>query len=163
MNERPLQYQPEEPDCSSDVLDQLIESELSRRIEAPDMTRAIMGRLGYMRLPEATIRKRNRMKWVRRVATAACLGLVLCVGLLMHAQSADSRLPAGPTIPAALHESIKYGGERIDRALDTIRQLELGPIDGGSLFDLNVPKANEPVRNYRPELQRENQPPFRWV
>jgi len=164
LNERPENDQSNDALQQLDALDHLIESELSRSIDAPDMTKAIMGRLGYMRLSESAVRQRARMKWVRRLATAACLGLVLGVGLLMHMQSADSRLPVGPTIPAAMHESIRQSGEQFDRAIDTIRKLDVLPGGGGAKPDLDsVPVAPDMPRLHRPELQRENQPPFRWV
>lgn len=156
MNVRPVQPQPDDAPCESDPIDRLIESELSRRLEAPDMTRAIMGRLGYMRLSETAVRCRRRIKWVRRIATAACLGLVLGVGLFMHRESTDSRLPAGPTIPRALHNSLRQGGEQLDRAINSIRLFE----------NFSVPQIQptpETTRPYRPELERENQLPFRWV
>jgi hypothetical protein len=143
----------------------LIIDELASPVPAPDMTRAIMGRLGYMRLPEQTVRKRRRNKFMRRLATAACLGVALGVGLLAHMQSADSRLPTGPTIPAALHESINFGGTQIDRALDSFRRLDhVFPGSGGGSNDHEKPSAlPDPLRHIRPELQRENHPPFRWV
>jgi len=154
---RPEQRPPSDSIWTDDQLDRLIEDELSTRIEAPDMTRAIMGRLGYMRVTEETIKQRRRVKWMRRFATAACLGLVVFAGLLVHRHSADSRNPMGPTIPAALHESLEYGGQQLDRAIESIRMFDFMP--------QREERSSQPdvIRQHRPELQRGNQPPFRWV
>jgi hypothetical protein len=160
---RPDQHSPSDPNLSDADLDRLIAEALSRRIVAPDLTRAVMGRLGYMRVSEPIVRKRHRAKWMRRVGTAACLSFALLAGLYMHRQTADSRIPSGPTIPAALRDSFESSGERFDRAIEAIRLLEFLPQGGGSLLGApNAGPRNE-ERNVRPELQRGNQPPFRWV
>jgi hypothetical protein len=151
---------PSDP-LSDEQLDRLIEGELAQRIAAPDMTRAIMGRLGYMRVSELALRKRRRTRWLRRVATAACLSLALFAGLFMHRQTADSRHPMGPTIPAALRDSFQSSGEQLDRAFESIRLLDFLPQQGGLLERDAAPRIEE--RTIRPELQRDNQPPFRWV
>ncbi len=142
----------------------MIEAELSRRIESPDFTKAVMGRLGYMRVSPAALRRRRHARWMRRLATAACLSLALFAGLFMHRQSADSRRPMGPTIPAALRDSIESTGAQFDRTIESIGLFNILQQRGAEHLEQQESQpASDVVRPTRRELQRGNQPPFRWV
>lgn len=93
--------------------------ELQHSVEAPDLTRPVMGRLGYMRLVPEQARRRR----IRRVASriVLCLAAVtsLAVGLHLHNQSPQARRPD----PVSLPEAIDLDLSRHQRGMSNLIQM----------------------------------------
>jgi len=100
-----------------------LEAALSRPVEAPDMTRSIMGQLGYMRASRAAARRGRLRRWAARATTCVFGVAVLAIGLRVHDQSASARRPVGPTVPSAIGSQMTEQGRSIIRTLETIRQI----------------------------------------
>ncbi len=95
----------------------------ARPVGAPDLTRSIMGQLGYMRASRRAVRRARLRRWAAR-ATTCLFGLaVLAVGLRAHDQSANARRPVGPTVPSALGTQVGEQQRSIIRTLETIREI----------------------------------------
>jgi hypothetical protein len=94
---------------------------LAERAPAPDLTRSIMGRLGYMQASPAAGRRRRRARHLRRGAAAlVVLGLV-AGGAALHHFGPSARRPAELTLPAALGQDVHLHQERFSRTIETIR------------------------------------------
>ena len=102
-----------------DALPPDLEGALGRPVAAPDLTRSIMGRLGYMRASRAAARRGRLRRWAARTTTCLFGVAVLAVGARVHNESASARRPDGPTVPSA----IGTGMTGFIRTLETIRQI----------------------------------------
>ncbi len=100
-------------------LDAALFAELARGVEAPDMTGAILSRLGL----SAADRRLRRRRRTLRVAGSAALLLAAGIGShWLHGRVAGGA-PPGPTMPAAIQHDLDRHGQAIDRAIRTIRDL----------------------------------------
>jgi hypothetical protein len=95
--------------------------ELSRPIAAPDMTRSIMGRMGYVSARGQVAARRRRRRLLGRTAMTLTVAMALVAGLQAHRHGGQVRRPIGPTIPAALGHDLQQHHERVNRAIRTIR------------------------------------------
>jgi len=82
---------------------------LQQSVDTPDLTRSIMGRLGYMRVSAAVARRAQRRMWLQRGCLClAFFGLMLST-VWMFQQSDLTRRPHGLTLPDALeHEQQRF-------------------------------------------------------
>jgi hypothetical protein len=94
--------------------------EIERGGEAPDLTREIMGRLGYMKTPDAAARRRRRGRRVARTVIIAGGVAMLAMGAVIHHAGPRARQPVEQTIPAALSQDVQQKQERWQRSLETI-------------------------------------------
>lgn len=98
---------------------------------APDLTRKIMGRLGYMRVSEEIARKHRRKKWAGRGMILAGLAAALFAGYRVYEASDSVRKPAEVTVPAALINNVSEQQQKFQNMFDVIRDrsrtLELSP------------------------------------
>lgn len=90
---------------------------------APDLTRSIMGRLGYMRVSPEVARKRFLMKWGNRAGMIAVGCVALALGWRVFESSPQVRRPNETTLPQAISHDVQQQQERIGSMLQTIRQI----------------------------------------
>lgn len=94
--------------------------DLGRSDETPDMTREIMGRLGYMKTTDDAARRVRRGRRIARTAIIAGGVAMLAVGAVIHHAGPRARRPVEQTIPAALSEVVQQKQERWQRSFETI-------------------------------------------
>ncbi|MBT8484407.1 MAG: hypothetical protein HKO59_14550 [Phycisphaerales bacterium] len=89
----------------------------------PDMTRSIMGRLGYMPVSSRVARRERRRRWRDRGVFALAVAGVIGLGIAMHEIGPRARKPVGPTVPAALGNDVSRQQMKLERGFRTIRNL----------------------------------------
>lgn len=102
-----------------DALDDLAQAEKG----APDMTRSIMGRLGYMRVSPAVARRKLMVKWANRAGMLAVCGVAVAIGWRVFESSPQVRRANETTLPQAISHDARQQTQRIDSMLQTIRQI----------------------------------------
>jgi hypothetical protein len=90
---------------------------------APDLTRRIMGRLGYMQVSPRIARRRRMMRWASRAGVCMAAALAIGIGLHVYENTADLRQPEGATIPAAITIDLQTQQHRLGSVIQTIRNL----------------------------------------
>ena len=126
---------------------------LSRPAASPDLTRPIMGRLGYMKAAPGVVRRRRIRRWVNRLTLAAVGLLVVVVAARMHESGPHARRAAGPTIPAAIGSDVNRHQQRIRGTIQLIRE-----------FAPAAPTDSPPPDDALDEdVDRSAVGPFRWV
>lgn len=103
------EHNPPLPHDADDLL-----AELSRPTPAPDLTRSIMGRLGYMRVDPAAARRHRRRLWAARSAVVALMLLAIGAGITVFNQSDAVRRPHEMTIPSAIGQDVQQHQQRFD-------------------------------------------------
>ncbi len=100
------------------VLEQLREDHRGRCGSSPDLTRRIMGRLGYMQS-----HRRSLSRWSQRGVFLLLAAATLAIGMHVFRNSDASRSPNGPTIPTALIEDVARQRQRLEHLHDSIRSI----------------------------------------
>ena len=115
----------------------------------PDVTRSVMGRLGYMKVSERVALRKRRRRNVGRVF-AGVLAMALCGGgLLLHESGSEIRGPEGLTVPGALGQDLNRGQHQLIRAIRFIRNHAPIPAESDS-------PAEAPVEDPSPPYPEEN-------
>ncbi|MCI0362865.1 MAG: hypothetical protein L0219_03225, partial [Phycisphaerales bacterium] len=81
----------DEPEAERSRFDQSILNRLSERVGAPDLTRPIMARLGYMHVSPAVARRRRIGRWTGRAGTLLAAVMALAVGAEIYRHSPMAR------------------------------------------------------------------------
>lgn len=102
-------------------LEPSITDELSRPIDAPDLTRSIMGRVGYSRAVDPVVRRRRRQRIFGRMVTTLAAAMAMTAGVVLYQHTTEIRRPQGPTIPAALGHDVQQHRHRVNQMIQTIR------------------------------------------
>jgi len=127
--------------------------ELSRPKASPDLTRPIMGRLGYMKAAPGVVRRRRIRRWVNRLTLAALGLLLVVVAGRVHESGPHARRVAGPTIPAAIGNDVNRHQQRIRGTIQLIRE-----------FAPAAPTDSPPPEEALDEdVDRSAVGPFRWM
>lgn len=131
--------------------------------KSPDMTRAVMGRLGYMQVSTKVSRRHRLHRWVSRAGLTLAALLAVGVGLQMHNESSRARRPLDGNVPAALGNDLQQHRLRFDDVIQTIRRVTpTGPLQMPA--DLTPDEVDEdqgfPVDD---DVQRLVSLPMRWV
>jgi len=149
----PDRHRPQRTGTATEALEQRLLQELSRRTSSPDLTRTIMGRLGYMKAAPQVVRRRRIRRWVSRLALCALALIVVAGGAQVHESGPYARRPAGPTIPAAIGNDVNLHQQRIKGTIQMIRNLApMAPTAPGRPDDV----LDE-------EVDRSAIGPFRWL
>lgn len=88
-----------------DQFDRPVERAFERLREtpaAPDVTRRVMGRLGYMRVSDPVARRHRRRRWIRRGVCIAVMAVTAGAGWRTYDTSSAVRAPAEMTVPGAI-------------------------------------------------------------
>jgi hypothetical protein len=142
------------------TIDRLLRGDRAGWPPRPDLTRRIMGRLGYMRADQAAARRARRRRWLNRASGAAVMALTLLVAVHVHNQGAAARRPAGPTIPTAVRDELRQQKERLDSLFQWLDRLWL-PESARPAPDEAPPHGDDalpPPPRLGPQLD-----PFQWV
>lgn len=92
---------------------------------APDFTRTIMGRLGYMRVSPAVARRRRIMQWANRAGMLMVVAIAFGFGWRMFESSPQIRRPVEITIPQAVSHDVQRQQQRLGSMIETIRSISL--------------------------------------
>lgn len=139
---------------------------------APDLTKRIMGRLGYESVGVAEARRRRRVRWMGRAALMLGAFVAIGIGIQLHNASPDVRRPldggldfvgdgraGGVTMPAAIDRGLRDHESRLNGFMDAIRKLRPETLlRAPSLRDGADPQKFD-ANEYRP-ISIE---PFGWV
>lgn len=107
---------------------------------APDMTRRIMGRLGYMQISQGASRRRRLRLWGQRSGIVLAAALALGVGVRVFESSSDIRRPEGPTIPAAIGNDLQRHQQHLGDVIKRIRTLAAPRFES---VDLDQPQSQD--------------------
>jgi hypothetical protein len=124
----------------------------------PDLTRSIMGRLGYMQASPRAIRRRRYRRGVGRGLMTLAAAVLVITGVHLHEQGPDARRPSGPTIPAAIGTEIDAQQQRFRRAIQTIQNLAPAPPN-----PLDQPDGGEFYEEIDEEVDESGIGPVRWL
>ena len=89
----------------------------------PDLSRSIMGRLGYMRVSPVIARRRAFMRWANRAGLVCVLGVAGVIGWRVFESSPQVRRPADTTVPQAISHDVQNQQERLGTMIQTIREI----------------------------------------
>jgi hypothetical protein len=134
-----------------DPLDRLLLRELSRPVQTPDCTAAVLARLGYAPASRRQRAMRMMATWVSRAALATAAAVAIGVGLQVHWHSPLSLRPSGPTLPAALEQDLRRFERRGSDMIERIRLLS--------------PPVVVPLHQHHldEQIDRSGAAPFCWV
>lgn len=154
-------------DAGFDPFDALTHDRLDIRHNAPDFTRSIMGRLGYMKAAPAAVRRRRIRLWANRVGVVVLTGAALLVSMHLYEHSPQARRPDGPTIPAALGRDLQQQQHRLGTMIHTIRSLspriEFEPILEEDEGDNENEWFDEGPDALPEDVNQSSIAPIRWV
>jgi hypothetical protein len=97
--------------------------ELSRPAPSPDLTRSIMGRLGYMKAAPGVARRRRIRRWTNRLTLCAAALLVAALASRVHELSPSARRAENLTIPGAIENDVSRHERNIRGTIRLIREL----------------------------------------
>ncbi len=100
--------------------DQLL-NELDSPVECPDLTRSIMGRLGYMKAHPNVVRRTRILRHVKRGLLGVVALVALGVGIFIHNHGPDARRQIGPSLSEAVYHDISRQQQRIGNVLESFR------------------------------------------
>lgn len=138
----------------ADALDHLSQAPQG---DMPDLSRSIMGRLGYMRVDPAVARRRRMIKWLNRSGVLMVAGAALAIGWRVFDASPEIRRPADTTIPQAISHDVQAQQERFGTMIRTIREIStphLAPRFGPDM----APKAGGGQEAPAESTRRERRP-----
>jgi hypothetical protein len=145
-------------DCDShrmsdlDIDGQLLQN-LCQPVSAPDVTHAVMGRLGYMNVKPNVARRHQVRRWVNRTGTVAVMAIAAVLALRLHESSSQIRRAESLTIPGAVGEDFQRNQHQLREMIQTIRN-----------FAPRLPEGQHPSENVVPEdVNRSAAAIQRWV
>lgn len=145
--------------------DQLL-TELDCPVECPDLTRSIMGRLGYMKASPNAVRRARILRHVNRGLLGVAATVALGVGIFIHNHGPDARRQVGPSLSEAMNHDILKQQQRIGNVIQTFRNLTPRNLIPASFSEQKPLQAEtEMIPNFSDE---EDVPliamaPFRWI
>lgn len=131
-------------------------SRLDDGLTAPDMTRAIMGRLGYMRAAPSARRRHRLQRWGSRAGIVLAAAFALTIGFRALQAGNEVRRPAGPTIPAAIQRDLQQQQDNFGSTIQMIRGLQ------PRMAPSAAPGAGEPTPQLKDDVNRTSSL-MRWV
>jgi hypothetical protein len=132
---------------------------LSNDVDAPDLTRSIMGRLGYMPVSPTVARRHKFRAWAGRAGMLFTAAIALGIGFNFYLNSAEIRRPVGPTISDALRHDWQQQQKSIGSMIQTIQNLS--PAAPSEQFDAGDDVRSAPADS--PETTESWIAPVRWV
>lgn len=97
--------------------------DLARPGPGPDLTRAIMGRLGFMKVTDRVTRRRRLRRSVGRTMITAVMFSLVIAGFFVHQNGRSARGPSGLTVPSAIRRDVDRHQRRLDWTIRTIRSI----------------------------------------
>lgn len=133
--------------------------DLGAPMACPDMTRRIMGQLGYMKTNPNVVRRRRFRRGLQRAGLVGAAMCAMAFGAYLFIQSPEARTPQGPTIREAVSNDIQQHQKQIDNVIQTIQQLS-----PALLFENLIP--DEPMMDLpsnEEELPMFAMAPYCWI
>ncbi|MCZ6834681.1 MAG: hypothetical protein O7G85_02810 [Planctomycetota bacterium] len=165
-----MRFDPEHFDASTTGSDQSERDVLNdlqdERSDAPDLTKSIMGQLGYMQATVNANRKAFYQRWMHRAILGTAAMVALGVGIKLFNMSPEARRPAEITIHEALVNDIQNHSEGLSQLLPTFRTIPTTPESPESQESEVKPEDSEAVEAFETndaELPYEAKAPFRWI
>lgn len=138
-----------------DVLDAI-----GRRPAAPDLTRSIMGRLGYVREPRAIAARRRMRVRIGQIVLGLGAGCLVFAALAIHQRGPSARRPLATTLPGAVERDIASLARSIRlirdiaapprsavaKTPDGVEPPNPPPVEAGGGADAEAPPADGPDR-----------------
>jgi hypothetical protein len=149
---------PEPVEIDPSVIEQSLADDLLDASAVPDLTKSIMGRLGYMKVSPKIARRHRLRRWLNRLGTAVVLACAIGIGFQFYSVSEQIRRPAGPTIPDALGNDLQRQQQRLNNAIHTIRNLSPGIPSS----PLKAPRKAQP-QPLQDDVNTVSALPIRWV
>jgi len=120
--------------------------------KSPDLTRRIMGRLGYMRAAPDAAKRERRRRVIRRASwmTALLIVAAACVQIQMHRSALHGERPV-PLSEAVSHD-LAAQRVQVHRLFDSLRRVAPGPAAREIAEDAISPELNASARG-----------PARWL
>lgn len=106
-----------------DALQDLSQARDGTGSSTPDFSRAVMGRLGYMRVSHAAARRRSLVKWANRAGLVGVAAVALIIGWRVLESSPQVRRPADTTVPQAISRDVQQQTQRLGDMVETIREM----------------------------------------
>jgi hypothetical protein len=128
-------------------------------VEVPDMTRRIMGRLGYMHASSNAVRRARRQRWFNRIIGTCAMALLALGFFLMHQHSNAVRTPAEVTLPAAIGNDLQQQQHRIEHVIRTFQQIA-PTVPATHVQPQEHEPADEPIDQ---RIDESAVAPVRWV
>lgn len=113
----------DEHNSMPDGFEQLLNEQLQRAEPAPDLTRRVMGRLGYMQVKPAVARQHRRRRVFARSGVVVAGLLAVGIGIVMHNSSPQARRPMEMTLPAAAGQDLESSQQRMGDMFRSLRML----------------------------------------
>jgi len=140
------------------LIEQSLADDLLDADAAPDLTKSIMGRLGYMKVSPKVARRHFIRRWLNRLGMAMVLACAIGIGFQFYSVSEQVRRPDGPTVPDSLSNDLQRHQDRLNNAIHTIRNLS-PRVPTAPLKAPAKPKAN-PLQD---DVNGLSTLPTRWV
>lgn len=160
----------DERDDAADAIDALLVRLTEADHATPDLSRSIMGRLGYMRIAAPVSRRRTLAKWGNRAAMFMIVAIAFTLGWRVFSVSDQVRRPSDMTIPQAVGRDVEMQRQRLDSLIQTIRsisspKLEAPPTTTGEESDgFDRPRRGRHApREMRDDVNRATYAAVRWV
>ena len=103
--------------------DRLLDSALQPREGCPDLTRSIMGRLGYMQVSPTVARRRRLQRVLGRASLVSVALVVGWLGVMAFQTSPEARRPYEVTMPSAIHSDLQHQQHQFNSLIQLLRQL----------------------------------------
>lgn len=147
------------PDEDDPTLPAMADDFLQRTVHPPDLTRSIMGRLGYMQVSSVVARRARRRLWFNR--TCFCLGMIglmLCT-MWIFQQTDLSRQPREMTLPDALEHDYQFQQQRLNQMIRSIRIISPGSNQPTQMKN----QTPRPPATIEDDIDHSAVAPVRWV
>jgi hypothetical protein len=138
-----------------------LHDELRRPIAAPDMTRTIMGKLGYMQASPAVVRRRKIRRVLDRAALLAVVIAVGSVGVMVFKSSPDARQPLESTMPAAVRHDVQHQQHRFNTVIQLLRDMP-PRLEIEEVLETGLDVA-EPLHLLDEDVDHSAVAPVRWI
>ncbi len=129
----------------ADPLETWLEAQLKRPDSAPDLTRKVMGRLGYMAVPPDVAQRHRRLRHFARSGIVLAGFLAVGIGIFMHNSSPEARRPLEMTLPAAVGQDLESSQQRMGEMFRSLRRL--------------TPSLELPAESHPDSFRRPNESP----
>jgi hypothetical protein len=129
------------------------------RPQAPDLTRSIMGRLGYVREPRSSAARRRTRVRIGQIVLAFGAGCLVFAALAIHQRGPSARRPLPTTLPGAVERDIASLARSIRlirdiaaptqpvaKTPDRVEPPNPPPVEAGGGADAEAPPADGPDR-----------------
>lgn len=141
-------------------------NELDGPVDCPDLTRSIMGRLGYMKAHPNVIRRTRILRHLKRGLLGVAMLFALGVGIFIHNHSPDARRQVGPSLTEAVNHDIQLQQQRIGSMIQTIRNLTPRNLTPASYTEQKPLQTETEIRTIfsdEDDVPLIAMAPFRWI